>query len=270
MKVDLPEIVAVGIFNTKGQIAFKNVTVSKNRKIKMFEIELPIENGGVSFIENEKNEIKTDTIICAKPGQTRHTKLPFKCYYIHMIVEDGEFYDLLMNLPNFIKTRKQQKYAEIYERIIKHYENGLILDELITQSLVLELVYLLVNDSEKLKFSNTFKTGSFKSIDKIIKYIKLNLTDNLSLESVAKVAGFSPIHFHNTLKSATGMTLRDFVEEQRIKRAANLLVSTDKTLTEIAYECGFSSQSYFSFAFKRKMKMTPREYVKQNLSKYDI
>ena len=44
MKVDLPEIVAVGIFNTKGQVAFKNVTVSKNRKIKMFEIELPIEN----------------------------------------------------------------------------------------------------------------------------------------------------------------------------------------------------------------------------------
>ena len=71
----------------------------------------------------------------------------------------------------------------------------------------------------------------------------------------------SPIHFHNIFKVAVGSTLRDYIEEQRIKRATNLLLTTNFSLTQIAYECGFSSQSYFSYVFKRKMKVTPREYV---------
>ena len=50
--------------------------------------------------------------------------------------------------------------------------------------------------------------------------------------------------------------------------AANLLITTDYTLTQIAYECGFSSQSYFSYAFKRKMKSTPREYARRMLERY--
>ena len=48
----------------------------------------------------------------------------------------------------------------------------------------------------------------------------------------------------------------------------NMLIASDKTLTEIAYACGFSSQSYFSFAFKRKMKLTPREYAAKIAGQY--
>ena len=91
----------------------------------------------------------------------------------------------------------------------------------------------------------------------------------MSLNAVASYASLSSIHFHNCFKAATGKTLHEYVEEQRIKKAAGLLVSTDLTLTEISYECGFSSQSYFSYAFKRKMKMTPREYAKEVYKRYD-
>ena len=76
------------------------------------------------------------------------------------------------------------------------------------------------------------------------------------------------ICFHNCFKRSTGKTLRDFVEDVRLEIAVNLLINTDKTLTEIAYECGFSSQSYFSYAFKKKMNVTPREYVKNIYKKY--
>ena len=47
------------------------------------------------------------------------------------------------------------------------------------------------------------------------------------------------------------------------------MMSTGMTLTQIAYECGFSSQAYFSYAFKRKMKSPPREYVNSILKKYE-
>ena len=73
----------------------------------------------------------------------------------------------------------------------------------------------------------------------------------------------------NCFRSATGRTLRDYVEEVRIKRAVALLVSTDYTLTKIAFECGFSSQSYFSYAFRRRMGRTPREYARELQSRYE-
>lgn len=65
-------------------------------------------------------------------------------------------------------------------------------------------------------------------------------------------------------------TLREYVEEQRIRRAVNLLVGTDLTLSEIAYECGFSSQSYFSYVFKERMKTTPRAYARDYYRKFDF
>lgn len=65
------------------------------------------------------------------------------------------------------------------------------------------------------------------------------------------------------------MTLREYVEEQRIKKAIHLLLTTDRSLTAVAYECGFSSQSYFSYVFKRKMKTTPRQYIDSLYQKYE-
>ena len=89
----LPDIVAAGIYNA--QIVHKNKTVTPIRKTTMFEIEMPLDNGGISYINDTSHPIVKNTVICAKPGQIRHTRLPFKCYYIHIIVSEGELFDIL-------------------------------------------------------------------------------------------------------------------------------------------------------------------------------
>jgi AraC-like DNA-binding protein len=235
----------------------------------MFEIELPLEKGGVSYVNSDHSQIKPNMIICAKPGQIRHTKLPFKCYYIHIILKDGDLKDLLMRLPTFIQTNQYKKYYEIFEKLCEYYQNVVDLDEIIMQSLILELIHTLANEAQKLTQSNRIKTNNYKAIEETITYIQENLTADLSLESLASKAGFSPVHYHNIFKASTGRTIREYVEEQRIKKAANLLITTDHTLSEIAYECGFSSQSYFSYAFKRKMNKTPRKYATEIFERYE-
>ena len=267
MDIILPEIVAAGIYNS--QIAVKDRAITKNRKATMFEIEIPIEEGGISYIASEERHISPDIVICAKPGQIRHTKLPFKCYYIHMILNTGTLYDILADIPVFIETKRSAEYRKIFEGLNKNSNSPLEIDRIKAFSLVLELVYLLDKDSKKQLYRNGLKSGKYEIIEDVIKYIKENLTSDLSLNAVASYASLSSIHFHNCFKAATGKTLHEYVEEQRIKKAAGLLVSTDLTLTEISYECGFSSQSYFSYAFKRKMKMTPREYSKEIYRRYD-
>ena len=267
MDIILPEIVAAGIYNS--QIAVKDRAITKNRKATMFEIEIPIEEGGISYIASEERHISPDIVICAKPSQIRHTKLPFKCYYIHMILNTGTLYDILADIPVFIETKRSAEYRKIFEGLCKHSNSPLEIDRIKAFSLVLELVYLLDKDSKKQLYRNGLKSGNYEIIEDVIKYIKENLTSDLSLNAVASYASLSSIHFHNCFKAATVKTLHEYVEEQRIKKAAGLLVSTDLTLTEISYECGFSSQSYFSYAFKRKMKMTPREYSKEIYRRYD-
>lgn len=267
MEIRLPKIVAVGIYNS--QIAARGKAVSKNRSTKMFEIELPIERGGVSYMDSECTDIEPKFVICAKPGQTRHTKFPFTCYYIHFILNDGALYDALMRLPSFITVGNYGKYLNIFEKLCKYYGTALESDEIMLHSLILELIHSLSDDCVTASSRGGVKQGNYAAIENAVKYIKENLVSNLSLEAVAEYSGFSPVYFHTLFKSATGRTLRDFVEEQRIKRAANMIVSTDSTLTRIAYECGFSSQSYFSYAFKRRMKLTPREYARSVFEKYD-
>lgn len=263
----LPEIVAAGIYDSK--IAFKNVTVTKKRKTSMFEIELPIESGGISYINLNSMEIRPNMVICAKPEQTRNTKFPFKCFYVHMIIHSGLLYDVLMNTPDFFETKNFDTYERIFKTLIMHSNSPSANEEIILQSLVLELVYTISRDTHKINRNN--KTGENRSIiEDSLKYIKENLTEDLSLEKLSNKMALSPSYFHNVFRSSVSKTLRDYVEEQRIKKAINLLQTTNYSLTRIAYECGFSSQSYFSYVFKRKMKQTPREYVKTLYNKYEL
>jgi len=266
MDIRLPEIIAIGIYNTN--YAVKNKTVTDNRRTTMFEIEIPIEDGGISYIDSEKMRLSPDMVICAKPGQIRHTKLPFKCYYIHFILTEGDLYRKLMDLPNYIMTDKYDKYYKIFQKMYSYYNTLLSTDEIILHSLILELIHTMINDSKKQALKEQVNTTNYDTIRSITEYIKNNLTGDLSLSFLASLAGFSPTYFHKLFKSSTGKTVRDYVEEQRIKKAINLIIETNRTITEIAYECGFSSQSYFNYAFKRRTNMTPKEYAVKFYEQY--
>ncbi len=266
-KIILPEIVAVGIYNA--QLVLKKGSETKNRRTTMFEVELPIEEGGVSFIDDETHPISPNTLICAKPGQLRHTRLPFKCYYIHIIVKSGILFDLLSELPNFIELSDSAEVKAIFETMIEAYGKGTEEEELLIHSLILKLAYLLRRDASKGNNRRKAKANNQRTIEKTIEYIKNNLTESLNLETMANMAKFTPTYFHKLFKASTGKTLHDYIEEQRIKKSVGLLTSTDMTLTEIAYECGFSSQSYFSYAFKRRMNLAPREFAKEIQLKYE-
>ena len=172
MDIILPEIVAAGIYNS--QIAVKDRAITKNRKATMFEIEIPIEEGGISYIASEERHISPDIVICAKPGQIRHTKLPFKCYYIHMILNTGTLYDILADIPVFIETKRSAEYRKIFEGLCKHSNSPLEIDRIKAFSLVLELVYLLDKDSKKQLYRNGLKSGNYEIIEDVIKYIKEN------------------------------------------------------------------------------------------------
>ena len=64
-------------------------------------------------------------------------------------------------------------------------------------------------------------------------------------------------------KKETGMTLSQYIQEQKIEKAKSLLKTTDRSILEIATYLGFSSQGYFQNVFKKLTGMTPKEYRNQ-------
>lgn len=264
----LPQIVSIGIYNSNN--AAKSNTITKKRQTTMFEIDLPIENGGISYVDSEHASITPNMIICVKPGHERHTKFPYKCYYIHMILEKGDLYDILMQIPSFFSISNFSEYLYIFKSLCNYRETEIEANNVILQSLILKLVYMLNIDSKKQVYTRKFKNTEYDIIEETIKYINQHLSEDLSLETVSAFASYSRIHFHNCFKAATGKTLREYIEDLRIKKSILLLSTTSLTLTEIASQCGFSSQSYFSYVFKRHTNKTPRDYVRAENKRYLI
>ncbi len=265
MDILLPRIIAVGIFNA--QVTPKK-SITENRMTTMFEIELPILDGGTSYINSEHKKVSCDTVICAKPGQLRHTKLPFRCYYIHMIVNSGVLLNVLQELPDFMQISDVAYVKGLFERLYNLYNTGLEEDELMIQSLLLELIYFLKKNFLSQRSRQGLRGGNRQVIEDTLEYIRNNLTTEMDLAFLAQRASFSRIYFHKLFKASTGRTIHQYIEEQRIKKAINLMISTDMTLSQVAYECGFSSQSYFCYAFKRNTGQTPRDYTKEIAKQY--
>lgn len=98
-------------------------------------------------------------------------------------------------------------------------------------------------------------------INRAIDHVTQHLAEPLELEQVAKVACFSPFHFHRIFRSAMGETLHDFVKRVRLERAVYLLAHHGRpSLTEIALACGFGSSSDFSRSFKKHYGVSPRAF----------
>lgn len=98
--------------------------------------------------------------------------------------------------------------------------------------------------------------------NEVLYYISQHYTQELSIDILAKRFGFSRYHFARLFKQYTSLTLCDYLNFQRIKAAERLLFQFELTLTDIAYQSGFSSSSVFSRVFKQYKKCTPSEYRK--------
>lgn len=98
-----------------------------------------------------------------------------------------------------------------------------------------------------------------QQIQRAVDHIEDHLRDELPVETVAKVAGFSTWHFQKVFGAAVGDTLKEYVRKRRLTAALLELSSTDHRILDIALKAGFESQEAFTRAFKAMFQLTPGE-----------
>jgi AraC family transcriptional regulator len=105
-------------------------------------------------------------------------------------------------------------------------------------------------------------------INRVLDHIEAHLVEPLPLRELAKVAAFSPFHFHRIFAAVVGETVTQLVNRLRLQRAAvQLAYSPHKPITEIALDCGFSSSSSFARAFRSAHGCSASDYRQRQRSK---
>ena len=116
-------------------------------------------------------------------------------------------------------------------------------------------------------FVESFKHSSNQKLYQIYEYVSKNFQQKIDLESAAKVASLSKTAFCRFIKNKTNRTFSEFLNGMRINYAKKLLVEGKLSMAQIAYECGFSSPSYFNKQFKNLTGLTPQEAKRQSYQK---
>jgi len=99
-----------------------------------------------------------------------------------------------------------------------------------------------------------------RQLIQILEYIDANLHEDIKLADLAQLLGMSQFHFSHLFKQAMGIAPYQYLLQQRIERAKQLLKKSDRSIIEIALVCGFNSHSHLSKQFRQITGMTPKAY----------
>lgn len=97
-------------------------------------------------------------------------------------------------------------------------------------------------------------------IQKTIKYIENNLEEDLRLEIIARLAGFSKYHYHRIFQKEVGVSISEYIRYRRIANSASLLLYTDQKIIDIALFYRFESQESYTRSFKKYYNLPPGQY----------
>jgi AraC family transcriptional regulator len=95
---------------------------------------------------------------------------------------------------------------------------------------------------------------------RVIEFINSNLTEDLTLVEIARVAGMNPHYFSRAFRQSTGIPPHRYVMNSRIEQAKILLAEENQTLVEIGLSVGFQNQSHFTTVFHKLTGVTPKAY----------
>lgn len=143
---------------------------------------------------------------------------------------------------------ESNKEDALYQKFIEHRIRELFL----TLYRYLPSYY----ESSKQKIKRTTPI-SIKPVQKAIKYIEQYYNSDITLDIVSKEANLSSYYFSRLFKETTGTNFITYLNHHRIRKAHRLVENTDKSITEIAYECGFKSIRTFNRTFKSFEGVTP-------------
>ncbi|MDE6111608.1 MAG: AraC family transcriptional regulator [Eubacterium sp.] len=221
-------------------------------------------DGTFTYVKDEKHFTAKagDTVIldCYNPHEY-YTNDSFESIWIH--ISGSNCFDLFQEIEkndgNIIKCRDIEHVKKLLFRIFNDIKSDNPPSELEMSLDIYKLFTELLNpQSIKSKGKNNYEDN----MQEVKDFITDNLNENLSVQKLADCVHMSASHFARVFKQQTGFSPYDFVLIARLNRAKDYLQKTDMSISQIAYNTGFNSESNFIYFFTKNTGLSPNKFRK--------
>lgn len=237
------------------------------------EICYTIESSGRRFVGNQISDYsKTDLVMFGSNLPHGFTTDEY-CSQVVIQMTQGFLGEEFINKPELRSIRhlfNRDKRGLEFKGRVKVKASRIIEDLLLTKGMyqllkLLELLQLLAdaNEVEDIcsgEFALDQKEVQLGRIKIVYDHIMENFSSEVSIKHIADKLNISEAAFYKFIKKQTKKTYTQIINEFRINYATKLLMTSDKSISEICFESGYNNVSYFNRKFKQIMKMTPHEF----------
>ena len=174
------------------------------------------------------------------------------------------------SFPYRFKTINTESYIKIFEKIFHLFTSNIPARHARIKSLILELICILYDEIQlSQKVPNHFQQSHKNAIIEAINYMEKNVLKNINLADIAKNCGYCPNYFDSLFKEAIKTTPMEYLNNLRVEKCKEILLTYNGTINEVSDICGFNSASYFSYFFKNKTGLSPYAYRKSRIENSD-
>ncbi len=151
---------------------------------------------------------------------------------------------------------------QLLKRFMIESDSGIAGTDAILSALAVEICHSLIRSIVKAPAARD-RMADRVEVGRAMEYIHSNLDAAITIEVLAAIARLSPSHFARVFRQEAGKPPMEYVQDLRLERAKKLLLAGDKSVSEIALDCGFNSPSYLSTCFHKAFNLTPSEYQRK-------
>ena len=231
-----------------------------------YEIELVIEGKGSQIINGNKYEMTPNTLFLYHINDYHEifADEPLLIYNIafnRVVIDEttiSDIFDYENEIVISLSNHRLNQITNIMEMIKDIYESSRTNKKMILSHLLNAMLLIAIGSEQKEKIHNA-QDASFNNI---LRYIHENFRRSPSLDEISAYSGYQKNYFCDLFKKKTSMTYIEYLTAYKLNYSKKLLKVTNKTIKEIAEECGFNSANNFIREFKKKFNITPKQYRK--------
>lgn len=237
------------------------------------ELVIARSGSGVNYIDGNPSPICRGSVFYVRANQTHFLDRLDDLHLTNVLILPSRFrhvsYETIAKLmdssfgdnyyPYVIGGSTLKRVESLLNQISDESENGKGFPNLLVELLIGQLMFQLWRGQSEKKVAQEEKDDR---LTRILRYLNCHCDEEIDWDLLATRFEISLRSLNRKITDITGMSPSNYLLRIRLCRSMHLLRKTEKSVTDIAYTCGFSNGSYFSSLFHREVGMTPMKFRK--------